>query len=55
LRAVEQSQNYLPGFGQRLDGYAERFCAAYADDWSSTMMADALLPALFHQDALSAR
>lgn len=50
IAGAEQSQNYFPGFGQGLDGYAKRFGAAYADDWSSTMMADALLPALFHQD-----
>lgn len=50
IAGAEQSQNYFPGFGQGLDGYAKRLGAAYADDWSSTMMADALLPALFHQD-----
>lgn len=50
IAGTEQATNYFPGFGQGVEGYSKRFGAAYADDWSSMMMANALLPALFHQD-----
>ncbi len=50
VAGIEQSQDDFPEFGQGLEGYGKRFGAAYADDWSSTLIADALLPALFHQD-----
>ncbi len=47
---IEQSQDYLSGYGQGAAGYAKRFGAAYADDFIATMIGGAILPSLFHQD-----
>jgi hypothetical protein len=47
---IEQSQDYLSGYGQGATGYAKRFGAAYADDFIATMIGGAILPSLFHQD-----
>jgi hypothetical protein len=47
---IEQSQDYLSGYGQGATGYAKRFGAAYADDFIATMVGGAILPSLFHQD-----
>jgi len=47
---IEQSQDYLSGYGQGASGYAKRFGAATADDFIATMIGGAILPSLFHQD-----
>jgi hypothetical protein len=47
---IEQSQDYLSGYGQGASGYAKRFGAAYADDFIATMIGGAILPSVFHQD-----
>ena len=47
---IEQSQDYLAGYGQGATGYAKRFGAAYADDFIATMIGGAILPSLFQQD-----
>ena len=46
----EQSSNGFSGYGQGARGYAKRFGASYADGFSSTMLGQAILPAVFHQD-----
>jgi hypothetical protein len=48
--AWSQGQNNFPEYGQGLAGYGKRFGAAYADNFSSTMIGNAFLPILFKQD-----
>lgn len=46
----EQMQNSFPGYGRGARGYGKRFGATYADGFSSTMLGQAIFPAVFHQD-----
>lgn len=50
IAGVEQAQNSLRGYGQGAQGYAKRFGAASADSLVSTMITDAILPSVLHQD-----
>jgi len=50
VAGVEQADNTFAGYGQGAKGYAKRFAAGYADSFDDTMLAGALLPALFKQD-----
>ena len=50
IAGVEQYENIFPSFGSGVGGYAKRFGAAYAGSISSKMIANALLPSVFHQD-----
>lgn len=50
LAGVEQAQNDFSGYGQGMAGYGKRFGAAFGDGLISTMMGDAILPSLLHQD-----
>jgi carboxypeptidase family protein len=50
IAGVEQGQNSLSGYGQGVQGYAKRFGASYTDSFTSTMLGDAVLPAILHQD-----
>ncbi len=47
---IEQYYDRFPSYGQGAGGYFKRFGAAYATDFTGTMIADAALPSLFHQD-----
>ncbi|HEV2324649.1 MAG TPA: carboxypeptidase-like regulatory domain-containing protein [Terracidiphilus sp.] len=47
---VEQYYNRFPEWGTGAEGYAKRYGAAYATDFTGTMIADVALPSLFHQD-----
>ncbi len=47
---IEQGYDRFPGFGQGAQGYAKRYAAAYATDFTGTMISDFALPSLFHQD-----
>ncbi len=47
---VEQSQNDFSGYGQGALGYAKRFGASYGDGFTSTLIGDAILPSILHQD-----
>ncbi len=38
------------GYGQGAEGYFKRFGASYADSFDGTMIGNAILPALLHQD-----
>jgi hypothetical protein len=50
IAGVEQAQNSFRGYGQGAQGYAKRFGAASADSFVSTMITDAILPSVLHQD-----
>ena len=50
IAADEQAQNAFSGYGQGSKGYAKRFGAVYTDGFSSTMLGQAILPVVFHQD-----
>lgn len=47
---IEQDQNVFPAFGQGSLGFAKRYGAAFADNASSDLIANAVLPILFRQD-----
>jgi hypothetical protein len=47
---VEQYYNRFPEFGPGIKGYSKRYAAAYATDFTGTMISDFALPSLFHQD-----
>jgi hypothetical protein len=47
---LEQADNSYPGYGQGAQGYAKRFGASIADNFSGTMIGGAILPSLLHQD-----
>ena len=50
IAGVEQGQNSFSGYGQGVQGYAKRFGASYTDSFTSTMLGDAVLPSILHQD-----
>ncbi len=50
IAAAEQRSHSFPGYGPGVSGYAKRYGAAYADGFSSTMLGQAVFPALLHQD-----
>jgi hypothetical protein len=50
VAGVQQSQNYISGYGQGAQGYARRYGAAYGDLVSSTFIGGAILPSLLKQD-----
>jgi hypothetical protein len=47
---IEQWQNDFSGYGQGAQGYAKRFGASYADGFIGTMLGNAILPSILHQD-----
>jgi hypothetical protein len=50
IAGVEQSQNTFSGYGQGTAGYFKRFGASYADGFIGSMIGNAILPSVFHQD-----
>ncbi len=50
MAGTEQAQGTFRGYGQGSLGYLKRFGAGYADIFDSTLIGQALLPALLHQD-----
>jgi len=50
IAGVEQSEDAFNGYGQGAQGYAKRFGASYTDTVVSTMIVDAILPSVLHQD-----
>lgn len=50
VAGTEQASHSFAGYGTGFSGYARRFGAAYTDGLSSTMLGQAILPALLHQD-----
>ncbi|MFL6447029.1 MAG: carboxypeptidase regulatory-like domain-containing protein [Bryobacteraceae bacterium] len=47
---INQAQDDYHGYGQGIAGYSKRFGASYTDSFNGTMLGNALLPVLFHQD-----
>jgi hypothetical protein len=47
---VEQYYGRFPEWGTGAAGYAKRYAAAYATDFTGTMISDVALPSLLHQD-----
>ncbi|MGA8532421.1 MAG: carboxypeptidase-like regulatory domain-containing protein, partial [Acidobacteriaceae bacterium] len=47
---IEQGENVFPAFGQGSLGFAKRYGAAFADNASSDLIANAVLPIVFRQD-----
>ena len=47
---AEQGENVFPAFGQGSVGFAKRYGAAFADNASSDLIANAVLPIVFRQD-----
>lgn len=50
MAGIGQAQNSFAGYRQGARGYSRRFGAAYADYVSSTMLGQAVFPALLRQD-----
>jgi hypothetical protein len=50
IAAIEQSQDSYSEYGQGAQGFAKRFGASSADSLISTMITDAILPSVLHQD-----
>jgi hypothetical protein len=47
---VEQAQNHFIEYGQGAEGYAKRYGANYADNFSATFLGGAIFPSLLKQD-----
>ena len=50
VAGAEQYENVFPSFGTGVTGYMKRYAGAYAGSVSSRMIANGLLPSVFHQD-----
>jgi hypothetical protein len=50
MAGYSQANNHLRPFGQGTEGYAKRFGVRFADDFDASMIGDAILPSIFHQD-----
>jgi hypothetical protein len=48
--SINQLQDDYHGYGQGVAGYSKRFGASYADTFNGTILGNAVLPTLFHQD-----
>ncbi len=47
---IEQADGEFNGYGQGAEGYAKRYGAGFADNFTGTMIGGALLPSLLKQD-----
>ena len=50
IAGSEQAEDSFSGYGQGARGYGKRFGAIYTDGFTSTMLGQAVFPAIFHQD-----
>jgi hypothetical protein len=50
VAGYEQATNQFPGYGQGAAGYGKRFGAAYADNFSGTLLGGGVFPSLLHSD-----
>jgi hypothetical protein len=48
--AISQAQNSFPEYRQGAEGYGKRFGASYLDTFDATMIGNAMLPIVLHQD-----
>jgi hypothetical protein len=47
---LNQAEDNFQGYGQGAQGYAKRYAAAYTDSFNGTMIGNAILPILMHED-----
>ncbi len=47
---IEQADNMYSGYGQGAQGYAKRFGATFADEFSADILGNEVFPVLLHQD-----
>ena len=47
---MSQANNNFPGYGQGGQGYAKRYGASYADQFTGNYLTEGILPILFHED-----
>jgi hypothetical protein len=50
VAGIEQSQNSFSGYGQGASGYFKRYAASYGDGFIGSMIGNAILPSILHQD-----
>jgi hypothetical protein len=50
IAGAQQIYNVFPEYGGGISGYAKRYGAAYADDFSARMVTSGLYASMFHQD-----
>ena len=50
IAGFEQYYNIFPAYGRGIEGYAKRYGAAYANDFSARMLASGVFASMFHQD-----
>lgn len=50
VAGYEQWNNTFPGYGKGLQGYAKRYGAAYANDFTARMLGSAVFASIFHED-----
>jgi hypothetical protein len=50
LAGISQAENSDAGYGQGMEGYAQRYGAAFADGTIENFMVGAVLPSALHQD-----
>ena len=50
VAGAEQFYGIFPSYGGGIQGYAKRYGAAYANDFSGRMFSSAIFPSIFHQD-----
>ena len=48
--SINQAEDDYHGYGQGMAGYSKRFAASYVDTFDGTILGNALLPVVFHQD-----
>jgi hypothetical protein len=47
---ISQGEDSFPGYGLGVEGFAKRFGASYADSFDGTIIGNAFLPIILHQD-----
>jgi hypothetical protein len=50
IAGAQQIYNVFPEYGGGLEGYAKRYGAAYANDFSARLLTSAVYASMFHQD-----
>jgi hypothetical protein len=50
IAGIEQSTNSFSGYGQGASGYFKRYAASYGDGFIGSMIGNAILPSILHQD-----
>jgi hypothetical protein len=50
IAGAQQIYNIYPEYGGGIEGYAKRYGAAYANDFSARMLTSAVYASMFHQD-----